>query len=350
MAKKYDKIKAHILLNTSFSDILGILKGKSSAVLFHSFDVVPYYKNQISLSLLKEVLTQIHQNTPLNFGHGIAGIGAVMQWMKNKDILEQGPEELLEEAEILLFKLAYSGKLEKIDIAEGISGLGLYFLQRWESYGRIPEDKAEQFQYNRYKECIIALLLQLGERVNDGWQQQGRVFSYWYGYPGIYLFLQRTHQLQFLKPETGRLLADLEEKILLELKSRPFVWEKTDTYFTLAHFSSSVQIKDLITRDISDLDPDHCPFESTALMAFQLQVIAEKLNLDTASTLSQKLLQKIQHSFQTNGLPDLFPFDPKTNSVPMGFEEGLVGTALPLLSLETGNRSWLEVLGFKNID
>ncbi len=130
---KNSKFTNYLLLNASFSDSIGLQLGKSASLLFLGISTDIFEKDHISVSFLEEILSQINQNTSLTFGHGIADIGCVIQWMKNKGILEQGPEELLKEAEILLFNLACSGKLEDIYIAEDICGLGLYFLHRVES-------------------------------------------------------------------------------------------------------------------------------------------------------------------------------------------------------------------------
>ncbi len=343
------KFTNYLLLNASFSDSIGLILGKSASLLFFGISKNIFEKDHISVSFLEEILTQINQFTPLTFGHGIAGVGAVIQWMKSRGILVQGPEELLEEAEILLLKLAYSGKLEAIDIADGLCGLGLYFLQRVECYKYIPEDKGERFRYYRYRECIIALLLQLKERCNDGWMEYKRPFSYWHGYPGIYLFLHRVNQLQFLEPATGNLLSSLEKRIISEIESRPFEWEKIEAYFVIAHISPTERGKTNLIKDLIHVDPETCSFEYGALRAFQLHVLAEKFHLPAAKRHSQKLYQMTINKLLCTNLPDLFPFDPKTNSVPLGMKTGLAGTALPLISLMTGNTEWLEVLGIKQL-
>ncbi len=344
---KNSKFTNYLLLNASFSDSIELQLGKSASLLFLGISTDIFEKDHISVSFLEEILSQINQNTSLTFGHGIAGIGCAIQWMKNKGILEQGPEELLEEAEILLFKLTCSGKLEDIYIAEGICGLGLYFLHRVESYSMVPDDKIEKFHYYRYRECIISIILQLVQRCKDGWAGTERPFSFWYGYSGVYLFLDRVHHLQWLELETGYLLVGLESKIISELESQSTNWEKTEACFLMGVHSPSDHLTQLLIRVIASADPETCPIEFCALRAFQLKILAEKLNCPIASDLSIKLYLKVQDALDIIGLPSLFPFDPLSNSVPLGLEGGLAGTALPLLSMETGNLDWLQVLGIK---
>ncbi|MCH7412745.1 hypothetical protein MM213_04555 [Belliella sp. R4-6] len=338
-------------LNSSFCDDLGILSGKSATLLILSTTNDPYHKEHISLSFLEEILSQIHRNIPLTFGHGIAGIGAMIQWMKSLGVLEQGPEELLGDIENSLFELVYSENLRGLDVAEGISGFGFYFLQRVEACSKILNREERNEQYAMYKKCIISLTYQFVKIFKDELRKEyPKPFSYWYGYSGIYLFLYRVHQLGFLELETGAVLASLEKKIILEIESKDANWESLDAYFVFGYIGSTRHIRALLVDDIGALDPNQCPFEYLALRAFQLSFLGEKFDLNTAMALSETLLEKIKFELQSKVIPDLFPFDPGAKSVPMGMERGLAGTALPLISLENGNRKWLEVLGFAKIN
>lgn len=350
-SEEYKRILLYTHLNSSFSDDLGILFGKSASALVFSIVDNPYHKEHISLSYLEDILSQIHRNIPLTFGHGIAGIGAMIQWMKSLGVLEQGPEELLGDIEKSIFELVYSEKLRGLDVAEGISGFGFYFLQRVEACSKILNRKERNGQYNMYKKCIISLTCQFVKIFKDELgKEYPKPFSYWYGYSGIYLFLYRVHQLGFLELETEKLLASLEKKIILEIESKDANWESLDAYFVFGYIGSTRHIRALLVDDIGALDPNQCPFEYLALRAFQLRFIGEKFDLNTVMALSEILLEKIMFELQSKVIPDLFPFDPGAKAVPMGMERGLAGTALPLISLENGNRKWLEVLGFANIN
>jgi hypothetical protein len=62
----------------------------------------------------------------------------------------------------------------------------------------------------------MQLLLQLKERCKDGWMEYEQPFSYWHGFPGIYQFLHRVNQLQFLD--------NLAEKLNVQLFNLGKIW------------------------------------------------------------------------------------------------------------------------------
>lgn len=342
-----DLITTYLHLNASFSDKLGVLDGKAATVLYFASLQDNFYRQDISISFLQEVLAQININTPLTFGNGIAGIGSVIQWLKIRKIIDQGPGELLEEVENYLFKLTYSGKLTDLSIDKGLAGLGIYFVSRINSYKFQPLNDFQKFQIDRYQECIVVLVDQIQQQLEKG-NILDKSLSIWAGYSGIYLFLHQVKMKRWYEPGTTVLLEKVQDKLIAAISSETFDWIKLEAFFILLYTGiNDDSIKKSIYQWIKkakDLTP---VFENIALYAMLLKIIKDKYNIPEANLICDRLTKSVNDVISSKGIPSLFPFNINENSVPLGLIDGVSGTALPLNSLLTRDYSWLQLIGIQ---
>ncbi|QDH79030.1 hypothetical protein FKX85_08260 [Echinicola soli] len=187
----------YLHLNFYFSDHLGLIDGKSSTVIYFSVIKNEFYSEEISFLFLEELLGQINQGVSLNYGNGMAGIGSLINYLHQKDLLAESPFELFSVPEDTLLKVLFGARCHEITLSQGLPGIGMYFLFRLKDKG-LPEDS---FQAMRYKEAIIATIDQLDHLLKT--KSTGELDQYdlsiWHGWSGIYLYLLQVGQLGYIK-------------------------------------------------------------------------------------------------------------------------------------------------------
>jgi len=334
----------YIHLNGSFSNHIGLLNGKSSTALYFATLNNPYYQENICISFLEEIFSQIHKETPLTFGTGIAGIGNLLFYLNEKEILKESPEELLADVEPLLIDHCVNNSLVPVNLSSGTCGLGVYFLSKIKSLN--PNNNGRSFQL--YLNCISKTLNQLDNRLPEyiKLKPEATLFTIWNGMSGIFLYLKNVKHIDSPLYSTKGLVKNSENIISRWLHQSPPCWEMVEAYFVLLldpdfkHFSINSFIQ--FTNEIPKTPAD---FYQAAWHALLLKIIGKKHQLIAAMELSNTLENFVRETVLTQGLKNLFPFNLKQNCVPVGLEGGVCGTCLPLLSMETDNYDWLSLFG-----
>ena len=227
----------YLILNTGFTDVQGICKGKAASVLYayttKNAEVDKWIQNT-AFSFLEETLSQVNIQSPLFFGNGIAGLGVLLEHLSQKGFLDEDTNEILEESEPFLLNFIYRGGLKDVGINSGISGFGLYFLHRISG-----TTSPSAFQQMRLKECIIACVDQISftierqlENEEENWVSDITVFN---GLSGTCLFLNWVNKLKWYEPCVAELLQKTANLIFKIITNTPFAWQKTEAYFTLLH-------------------------------------------------------------------------------------------------------------------
>lgn len=346
-----ERFLSYCLLNASFNDNVGIFDGKAAVILYSYYSCEVNENNfqtNIAFSLLEETISQINILTPLTFGNGISGIGGILEHLTQEGYLEQDTNELLQESESYLLSAVYGAKLQDIGIADGVSGLGLYFLYRLAA--AIP---APPFQQLRFKEAIIACVDQIANRLQK--MQNGPYnFSVFNGLPGVCLFLNHVNRQQWYDPFCKQLLQQTISDILKGLDNPAFSWRKAEAYFCLLHCEltkGDLILKEDVLRSFKNylneafIQKESLDFYNAAFIALWLQLIAGEHGIDSARLLSDNIQNYVDENLKRNSLPELFPYNPQEKCVLVGLQGGVCGTALPLLSLKTGDYQWLSILG-----
>ena len=105
--KSYLQRLANILLiNGGFLDSPGLYAGEMGLVLFF-FRYDRFTKNALykeySFALIDKIQNSIHQETPINYKHGLSGIGSTIEYLVQHDYIETDIDEVLEEFDNRIF-------------------------------------------------------------------------------------------------------------------------------------------------------------------------------------------------------------------------------------------------------
>lgn len=347
----------YLLLNTSFNNNLGLFDGKAAAALY-GYQLNASHTNQwsgdIAFSLLEETLSQINLYTRLTFGNGIAGIGTLLEYLTQNGYLEENTNDLLKETENYLLSAVYGSKIQETGIARGTSGLGLYFLHRLRA-----TTPALPFEQLRFKEAVIActdqvhnLFVAQNSTVGKNAINAG-IFE---GYGGTLLFLNQVNRLQWYEPFTTKLIRQIVEVIYEQLQQVAFHWQQAQALFALLHCDLPGQdsnfnkvITGSLHKWLQEAEDfcDSVDFYESAFNALWLKLIHWQTQNADALSLSNKIKEHTQKVLEQNTLSALFPFNKPEHNVPVGLNRGVCATALPLLSLEINDFSWLGIFGIE---
>lgn len=343
MNDRQTHINSYLHLNSSFSNHLGLSHGKAAVVLYFATLDDDYYRNEISYSILGEILGQIHKGTPLTFGTGVSGIGVLLTYLNNRGILGEDEGDLLAEVEPILINF-----LEKIiyevNLSSGACGLGRYFLFRIKNHKHSVKHKF----FPLYKDCIQNTVNLINDRLIaiGNLKTTAPLFPIWHGLPGIYLFLQEVSRTDLFGPSIMELVQRMGKIISHWLYQTSPCWEMVSAYFALSNDFSSDRIwLDSFKHFLNIMPQEPVDFYDAAFHALLLKIIAGQHQIKEAAQLSGSLKYFVNQTLSIRGLKNMFPFDIKEDCVPVGLERGICGTALPLLSLESGDYGWLSLLG-----
>ncbi|AWW31234.1 hypothetical protein DN752_14495 [Echinicola strongylocentroti] len=333
----------YLHLNTSFSDNLGLINGKSASILYFSSLEDPFYAEDIAYSFLEELLGQVNVASLLDYGNGFAGIGSLINYLHQKELLEESPFELFSEPEDTLIKVLFGARCHEITLSEGLPGIGMYFLFRLRDSG-LPEDS---FQAMRYKEAIIATIDQLNHLLKRMPQEKLAEYdlSIWHGWSGVYLYLLQAKRLGYVKEKIAELTLQVRKIMVGMLGTAKVSWMHLEAWFTLFQDPDTWQnevMADRLEQYLQQIKSEPVDFYNAAFYALLLRLLGEATG---AASASDQLENFVRKKLDEIPLSRLFSADPRTGAIPMGLDRGLVGTALPLHSLETGNWEWLELLG-----
>lgn len=344
----------YLLLNGSFNNKIGLFDGKAAVALYsyytNSSSQDREWSNSIAFSFLEEIVSQTNSNTSISYGNGIAGIGVLLEHFSQQGFLKENTNELLEESEPYFVSAIYGAKLKNINIANGISGLGLYFLHRLNAI-----TPPSIFQQMRLKECVVACVDQISNCFQQLPLQISKLdLTVYNGLSGTCLFLNWLNKLKWYEPWVTELLQKTAHNIFEIINNTIFSWQKAEAYFSLLHcdfvkrdklfkkkvlrsFNKHIEEASFLKQTVN--------FYEGSFMALWLRLIAEENNVGKAKLLSRDIKKYVTDVLKKKYLNNIFPYNTQEHSVRVGLQNGVCGTALPLLSLETGDYSWLSIWG-----
>lgn len=95
-----------MLLNGGFLENLGLYTGEMGLILFF-FIYSRYMNNELfseySFHLLDKIQNNLHEDTPINYKQGVAGIGCAIEYLVKNEYLKDNTDEILEEFDKRLF-------------------------------------------------------------------------------------------------------------------------------------------------------------------------------------------------------------------------------------------------------
>lgn len=142
----------------------GLFKGKAGDIILY-FSLFRYTSKKLweekAKELLNELSAQIADVQELNYANGLAGIGWMVEWVKQNGFLDINTDEVLEDVDDTLYKAVLYGRDKTISLNDGSLGKAAYFLKRYESRNK----DTHRYKIISIQECLVLLTDEIGERL-----------------------------------------------------------------------------------------------------------------------------------------------------------------------------------------
>ncbi len=130
--KQLSIIADNLILNGTLVESPGLIYGKMGIALFFfhyaHFSKEKLYENY-GYELIQVILSQIHKDTPIWYGDGLAGIGVGINYLiKNRFVI--GNDEIWFDMDKRLADAFEDRRIKNFDLYNGLIGLGMYWLLR----------------------------------------------------------------------------------------------------------------------------------------------------------------------------------------------------------------------------
>lgn len=126
------RIARHLIINSCYTDNLGLFNGKIGIVIFFAH-FARYSRKKIyddfAGKLLDEVYAQIHAETPINFKNGLCGIGWSMEYLLQNDFIEGNSNDVLADIDEKIMERDPLRVCDK-SFETGAAGILFYILTR----------------------------------------------------------------------------------------------------------------------------------------------------------------------------------------------------------------------------
>lgn len=126
------RISHILLLNGWFLDNPGLYSGKMGLALFffrYARHTQCELYSEYGFELIEKIQNSIHQETPINYKQGIAGIGAAIEYLVQKNYIKTCTDETLEEFDNRLLSIRNLPHLSFEDI------ISIAYYAVWRFYG-----------------------------------------------------------------------------------------------------------------------------------------------------------------------------------------------------------------------
>lgn len=136
------RIARHLIINSSYTDKLGLYDGKMGILIFFAhfarYTQKKVYDDFVG-KLLDEVYSEIHTETPINFKNGLCGIGWSMEYLLQNGFLDGNSNEVLAEIDAKIME-RNPFHINDNSFETGAAGILFYILTRLFSTKREKEE------------------------------------------------------------------------------------------------------------------------------------------------------------------------------------------------------------------
>lgn len=343
----------YLLLNGSFSDQPGLISGKGPCIIYF-YCLSRYWANVTvdnhAYSFLDETLSGAKNS--ILFDNGLAGTGILLAYLIHQRYLDEDTSELLKEIDQPVIDFIYSGSIVEINISKGLSGLGLYCLHRLHS-----TSSDDHIQLIKLKGAVGECVSQLAYIVmNKGFS--GIIdISLLNGYTGTLFFLNWINKLKWHESQVTKLTNYICRMLLMHLNNGIFSWQNLEIFFVLLHCEIATGISEIRIATITAFNHymaraaeesmKPLTFSTLAFNALWLELIGKIEPFSEALLLADKFRKGTVNFLENYNLGELFPFSKEKKTMEIGLQGGLCASALPLLSMETKDYSWLSIFGIE---
>jgi len=178
-----------LILNGTLVSCPGLMHGKMGIAVFF-FHYAQYTGNELfedyAMDLIREMQSQLHNNSPADYERGIAGIGAGMDYLiKNQFLCSD--DDIFDDFDKRMVRAVLYDPLPDFSLYDGSTGYGRYWMMRLASS-------------KQAKDCLLHIVEQVEENLSDISVPE-RI--------DVYRFLQDLSQIQGFEMCTG-LMEELE--------------------------------------------------------------------------------------------------------------------------------------------
>lgn len=181
------RIDNHLLLNSSFTNNLGLMHGKMGLAIYF-FHIGQNLNNKIYKKYAEELIDEIHQEInsgiSIDFENGLAGIGWGVEYLTQNGFIDADTDEVLEDFDNLIIKGLLQNTPSEIGLLNGLIGLGAYLIKRIQN-NKVSNEE-EIAKYNK-KQALIFLIDELDRGIQS--IDETSVFDITWDYPMLIWFL-----------------------------------------------------------------------------------------------------------------------------------------------------------------
>lgn len=345
------RLQNYLLLHSSFDRRIGILDGKSMAICSFALVDAPWNLS-IVYSYVEEVISEISASTDLTFGRGIAGFGCILEYLNAERIIDLDTSEILEDPDNFILQDLNTRSKDDPSLATGLAGLGLYLLSRVKS--RTPPNRITLDRMKLGLSLIVNRIAHLWGLVNRT-QPLHDTFSYWEGWSGVHVFVEKVHGSGILFSEIEMLRKEISSSLLDFLAERPLLSNcHHDNQWLSICQSRDQSILALVRKSIlaemkkpeNQLPLISTRFGQKAWRSLVFELIGHRMGILELCRLGKEIMREVIGDIEESTLPQLFP-PGNDGSISLGISGGVCGTLLPLLTTPSNRFEWLGVLGME---
>lgn len=165
------RISETLIFHSSFLDDIGLFNGKMGIAIFffhlaRKTGIVIY--EEYACDLIEQIYESIHENMPVGYADGVAGIGVGMEYLIRHKFINANADEMLEDVDKVIFHHTQYHLPSTPEINIGITGFGKYCAVRFFSRTHVNDDgpcKNQLFKiiqelsvsYNNYDELLSVI-------------------------------------------------------------------------------------------------------------------------------------------------------------------------------------------------
>ncbi|MDO6434787.1 lanthionine synthetase LanC family protein [Flavitalea sp. BT771] len=344
----------YFLLNSSFGSDNSLQSGKLAIAVFffyakrNDLDVSP---PDAGYSYLEEINSG-RSFTSIFYSTGLLGYAVVLDHLLQLGFAEGGVNQYLKDLESHVLPHLPFPNWQQVNIANGLSGPGLYLLHRLSD----PTLRTGPLK-DLYREKLNSCLKEIKKLLDPHPERACLPYaepSIWNGWTGVLVFLNKIKRMGLSDEHTENIARNITNELMNYVKSDPSFWPKTEAFFGLFYaididrdktlhdeiFESFVSFIDSGYNNLQQVE-----FVHAAFIALLIDLLGRKYRYDNAIALSRKITDKVKMMIAENKIPALFGCVPASQTIEMGMYRGAGLTALSLLSLQSGDCNWLKILG-----
>lgn len=197
-----------LILNGTLTDCPGLINGKTGISIFF-FHYARHTNNIIfeeyAMELIKEIQSQIHKNSPVDYERGIAGIGVGMDYLIKNNFFHVDEDFFKDFDEKIYYDVMYN-KWSDFSLYDGLIGYGRYWIMRY----------IQDIQNRKAMDCILNIIRKIEMDISEISTEE---------FPSVIILLSK------FKKNGFRISSDLMKSIIKVNLDFPYLTDSTVSEF-----------------------------------------------------------------------------------------------------------------------